>query len=338
MIGLLLLLLAGLVTAIALTTVMLIHRLTHPPRKTYAWAVSRSKPGTPAELSPPRAFEPTLLRLNSSELPAWRIPGDDPTGPLIIHTPGWGDSRLGVLPRLHALTPHASHVITWDPPGLGEAEGTCHLGVLEPHLLAQLIEQELEADPTLTDRGIVLFGSSLGAGVSIVTAAASSTDATTGTSRFAVRLSDRARQTLASPRSAVIAEAPYREAPTPARNVMKLSALPFAINGPIAFALLAIILQDRPAKALAAITKGWRGYDRARHAKNLRCPLLVLHPEHDEVSPLEDGKAIANAAPNAKLAVIHQGAHNTLWTDETTREATTTAVTDFLRSLRAPKP
>ncbi len=351
MIGLALLLLLGLLTALALSTLLTMHRLTHPPRKTYAWAVSRGKPGTPAELTPPRAFEPAVLRVGGRDLPAWRILGDDPDGPLIIHTPGWGDSRLGVLPRLHALTPYASRILSWDPPGLGDAEGVCHLGILEPRLLGEIIDQEAEADATLAQRGVVLFGSSLGAGVSIVAAADSLQDSATGAARFGVRLSDPARQALSSPKSGVIAEAPYREAITPARNVMRLSAMPFAINGPVAFALLPGLLAGRALDILAAWVWGWRGYDRALHARHLRCSLLVLHPELDEVSPLDDGKAIAAAAERrggrsaelgdaapafVQFAVVPGGAHNTLWTDESTKDGTTRAVRSFLARLGTP--
>lgn len=318
MLGLLFLLLVGLVLAIALTTITMMHRLTHPPRKTYAWAVSRSRPGTPAELPEPRGFEPLLLNLAGRELPAWRIPCDNTTGPLVIFTPGWGDSRLGVLPRLGPLLSRASEVIAWDPPGLGEAEGTCDLGTSEPRLLAALIEQRVESDPSLADRGIVLFGASMGAGVSIVVAAS---DPGAARSPFHAALSERARGAIFG----VIAEAPYRLAPTPAHNVMRLSALPHAINGPVAFWLLGLF-RGSPT---------WRGFDRAEHARSLACPLLVLHPELDEVSPPADGRAIAEAAPNGRLALIAGGAHNTLWTDDATRGATAEAVGGFLDGLCA---
>ena len=318
MLGLLFLLLVGLLLAIALTTVTMMHRLTHPPRKTYAWAVSRSRPGTPAELPEPRGFEPLLLNLAGRELPAWRIPCDNPIGPLVVYTPGWGDSRLGVLPRLGPLLSRVSEVIAWDPPGLGEGAGTCDLGVSEPRLLAALVEQRVDADPSLGQRGIVLFGASLGAGVSIVVAASERGAPRTA---FHSAFSERARGMIVG----VIAEAPYRLAPTPAHNVMRLSALPHAINGCAAFWLLGLFRGSA----------GWRGFDRAEHARSLACPLLVLHPERDEVSPLEDGRAIAGAAARGRLEVIEGGAHNTLWTDEATRDATVRAVAGYLDDLRA---
>jgi pimeloyl-ACP methyl ester carboxylesterase len=318
MIGLLLLLLVGLVPSVTLMTVLMMHRLTHPPRKTYAWAVSRSKPGTPMELPSARAFEAVLLKLGGRELPGWRIVGDDPRGPLVVHTPGWGDSRLGVLPRLEGFLARASAVLTWDPPGLGDAEGTCDLGVSEPRLLAELVEREIEGDPSLVDRGIVLFGSSLGGSVSIVTAA--SRDVAPATA-FHARLSERARAAIRG----VLAEAPYRLAPTPAHNVMELSGLPHRVNGALAFWLLGLT-RGGPA---------WRGFDRALHAANLGCPLLVVHPELDEVSPLEDGQAIAAAVPGGRgrLAVIAGGSHNTLWTDEATRGETVRAVRGFFDEI-----
>ncbi|MFM9959217.1 MAG: hypothetical protein ACKVZJ_14225 [Phycisphaerales bacterium] len=369
MLGLILLLLIGALTAFALTTLMMMHRLTHPPGKTYAWAVSRGKPGTPMELPQPRAFEPRTLQLRAPagrhtiECPAWYIPCDHPDGPLVIFTPGWGDSKLGVLPRLAPLVSRASAVLAWDPPGFGEAPGTCGLGVTEPALLAEIIEQQLTADPGFRRRGIVLFGSSLGAGVSIVAAgggldradhpdrAPSRAAPSDGSARFAVTPSASASAALR--RGGVIAEAPYREAPTPARNVMRLSGMPHRLNTPVAFALLAWMIRPRGGfgDLFAALIWGWRGYDRALHARRLNCPLMVLHPGQDEVSPVPDGEAIARAAgafhaattgvlPDhraspGRLVIVPGAAHNSLWTDEATRPAAEAAVTAFLDEIAA---
>lgn len=303
LIGLFTLLGVGLVSAIALAAITMAHRLAHPPRKTYAWAVSRQRAGTPMELVPPRAFEAVRLRLKGNECPAWEIAGENPSGPLVIFTPGWGDSKLGVLTRLDPVIRHASRLIAWDPPGHGETDAstTCGMGLLEPALLEELIRQQVESEPALGSRGVMLFGSSLGAGVSIVSG---------GTDRAgAVR--------------GVIAEAPYRLARTPASNVMRLSGLPYRVNGPIAF----LMLGARRGSVF------WKGFDRAGHARRLACPLLVLHGTDDEVCPIADGEAIAAAAPKGKLATIVGGNHNELWVDERTRGACVAAVGEFLDGI-----
>lgn len=301
MTGLVTLLAIGFVTAVLLLALTMMHRLTHPPRKTYAWAVSRSRPGTPGELPSPRAFSAVEIAPLGTRLPAWDIPGDKPEGPLVIFTPGWGDSRLGVLPRLDALLPFASRVLAWDPSGQGDAAGTCDLGVREAELLTAIIADEAR-DAGVAARGVVLYGSSLGAGVSLVSAS----------------------DPHAAPHArAVIAEGVYRLARTPAFNVMRLSALPYRLNGPLAFALLGLS------------RSGWRGFDRAEHAARLACPLLVLHGEADEVSPPEDARAVAAAARRVTLAMIPAGTHNELWTDESTRPACVAAVAEFLGMVAA---
>ena len=299
MVGLAGLLLLGLVCAIGLSTVTMVHKLRHPPRKTYAWAVAKNRPGTPAELDTPRAFEEIALDLLGRKLPAWVIDGDVAEGPLVIFTPGWGDSRVGVLPRLGPLLRHASRVVAWDPPGLGEAEGICLLGVHEPVLLAEIVRQFGD------HRGVVLSGSSLGAGVSIVAAA-------------------RLGESEGTPHIlGVIAEAPYRLPWTPAFNVMRLSALPWRVPGPLAFFFMGL----RDGNPL------WRGFDRAAAAARLTVPLLVLHGEDDEVSPLADGRAIAEAADSndrGELRTIPRGQHNNLWTEPALSELADLAVHRFL--------
>lgn len=295
MLGLFMLLVISLAAVVLLGSAMMWHRLTRPPRKTYAWAVSRGRPGTPGELSPPRAFSEVVHVLAGGEYPGWEIPGEAPGGVTIIFTPGWGDSRLGVLPRLSALAPYARRVIAWDPPGLGAAPGTCALGMREPGLLRALIESSARGG----GEAVVLFGSSLGAGVSI--AAASGNPRVRG----------------------VVAEAPYRMPWTPAFGVMRLAALPHRINGAVVFGVLGMVRADPL----------WRRFDRAALARGVSCPLLVVHGERDEVCPVRDGREIAEAAPRGRLCVIPGGTHNGMWTDEQTRGETACAVSEFLRVI-----
>ncbi|MCA9293284.1 MAG: hypothetical protein KDA20_05665 [Phycisphaerales bacterium] len=298
MLGLLALLGIGLAIAAALVIWLTIWRLRHPPRKTYAWAVARNRPGDPSELDTPRTFDTYELALEEhhprERSPIWDIEGDTPAGPVVIFTPGWGDSRIGVLPRLRGLAPHASRILTWDPPGHGDAPGRCALGTREPPMLATLARHAHETH----NRPIVLAGSSLGGGVCIVTTAT---------------LGD------ALPIAGVIAEAPYRLPWTPARNVMRLAGYPYRWNIVPVFGLLAIRLG------------GWRTFDRARWAKQVICPLLVIHGTLDEVCPLQDGRDIASAAPAGTLIAIEGRTHNDLWADDEPRAAEATQT--FLASL-----
>jgi hypothetical protein len=53
MTGLLLLLLVGGILAAATVCALTGYRLTHPPRRTYAWALSKNLPSDPSEVPPP---------------------------------------------------------------------------------------------------------------------------------------------------------------------------------------------------------------------------------------------------------------------------------------------
>ena len=267
-------------------------KLRHPPRRTYAAALARNLPSDPSELETPLPFDSWNFRSRNLDLPVWDITGQSPQGPVIILTPGWGDSRIGALVRTPYLAEHASRIIAWDMPGHGEAPGTSTLGVREPQDLAALVEHL--ACP------VVLFGWSLGAGVSI----AAATD-----------------PNMSSQILAVIAEAPYRFPETPARNVLRASQLPsgFSLTGAM--------------WTLGLTGKGRRNFDRCAHAARLSCPLLVIHGENDPVCPPADGCAIADAAPDGTFALIESGDHNRLWTDPGMFAQTTRATESFLAGL-----
>lgn len=265
--GVLLLLALGLVIFEVTLAAWTMRLLTHPPRRTYAWAVSRGRPGDPSELSPPREFRSFTFRSRGLDLPAWEIAGDAPDGPVAVFTHGWGESRLSVLPRLAALTPACARVIAWDLPGMGQAGGSCRLGTREPDdLLALLVT---------IDQPVVLAGFSLGAGVSIA-AAARSPERIVG----------------------IVAEAPYRMPATPARAVLRQRGLPHAVNLPAALALLGM-------RFGAGVS--WKGFDRERLACSLRVPMLVVVGEDDAVCPPVEARAIADAARARLLILPRAG-------------------------------
>jgi pimeloyl-ACP methyl ester carboxylesterase len=296
--GLLTLLLAGLVTGLLALSLYTLRILTRPPRRTYASALARNRPGEPNELPQPLPYTHWTLNSRGLALPVWDLAGLDPSGPVIILTHGWGDSRIGGLTRVPALAPHASRLVLWDLPGHGEAPGSCRLGATEHlHLLdlwAAVAPPDAPAPP------VVLFGWSLGAGLSIAAAARRSP-------------------------AAVIAEAPYRLPITPARNMLRALALPWRANLPPALAAVG---------AMSGVGPRWRHFDRATLAAILTCPLLVIHGEHDDICPLADGRAIADAAPSASLAVISGAGHYSLWTDPAHAPSAAHALAAFFQALR----
>jgi pimeloyl-ACP methyl ester carboxylesterase len=182
----------------------------------------------------------------------------------------------------------------WDLPGHGEAPGRCSLGVDEADDLVALVER------VAGDAPVALYGWSLGAGMSIAAAARDGRVA------------------------GVIAEAPYRLAITPARNVMRMNGLPYRMNLPVAMGLVGLRL---------GVGVGWRGFDRADLASRLACPLLVVHGSTDEICPIVDGREIAGAAPRGEIVVIEGAGHNDLWSEPAFAAACDGAIGRFLGRL-----
>lgn len=268
--GLAILLISGLTLLWLGGVLATVWMLTHPPRRTYASAVARAKPGDPSEADPPRRFESWDFPSRGRALPVWEVSGDDPTGPVVIVTHGWGDSRIGVLSRLPALAPVASRIIAWDSPGHGESPGLCSLGTGEVDDLCGLIER-VGASRT------VLYGWSLGAGVS---------------------LSATAR--LNRPPLLVIAETPYRVPHTPAEAVARQRGLPALWLVRPALLILRIAWPGLRAEP----------FDRLEIAKSVRSPILIVHGSEDDVCPIADGRQIAEAACAAVIEVAGAGHNN----------------------------
>lgn len=294
--GLVILLALGLAVFAAWVIGATAWSLTHPQRRTYAWAVSRNRPGDPGELNPSRPFESWTFRGVRHELPAWELVGDDPNGPTIVITHGWNESRVLMLPIAAALVEIASRVIIWDLPGHGEAPGISRLGADEHQDLLALIDR-LGTD-------VILYGRSLGAGVSI-----------------------RATVTpvLAADRVVgVLAEAPYNVPPTPARNVMRLMGMPCTWNIRPTFLILGLLLAKRPS---------WGWFDRREEARGLTVPLTVIHPELDAICPVEDGRSIAQAG-GGRFVRIDGAGHNGLWTDDAFAPRMRDAAFDAVRAMK----
>jgi pimeloyl-ACP methyl ester carboxylesterase len=308
--GLVIFLMCGLALAFLAGVWWTVHRLTRPTRRTYANALAHGRPGEPDQLPPRegsrRTYQKWTVAWRGLDLPVWDFPGDGrPSTPVFIFTHGWGDSRIGAFTRAAALLPLASRCIAWDMPGHGDALGASCLGAHEHAALRAIIERVEGQAP------IVLLGWSLGAGVSI--AAASGWDAP------------------ASHRViGVIAEAPYRHAITPARNVMRLLG---AHVEPVLRASF-VVLGRR-----LGVGADWARpgpFDRAQLARSVHCPLLVLHGALDAVSPPQDGRDIAACAPRGTFVELPDLGHHSMWTDPATSARAVDAVARFLDAADTP--
>jgi pimeloyl-ACP methyl ester carboxylesterase len=315
--GLLALLGLGLLIAVAIGAWMTGHHLRRPPRKTYGWALARNLPGDPSELHDSLAFEALELDLRAGDpqlrrfglSPVWDIEGRDPSGPVIIWTPGWGDSRVGALARIRHIAPVAKRIIAWDPPGQGDADGKWPMAVREDRMLRELALWASETH----GGSIVLAGSSMGAGLSLVAAVDLASDHST-------RI------------IGVIAEAPYCLPKSPARNYLRAVGHPHSWNIELVYGLMGLRVGVGPDWSKA---HGGRGFDRAEWAAKLPCPLLVLHGDRDVISDPEDGKEIANRTKQGELVMIAGGGHNDLWIKPDFERQCAEAVGRFIRSLSA---
>ncbi|MBL8763688.1 MAG: alpha/beta hydrolase [Phycisphaerae bacterium] len=293
---LLIFLFQGLALCLLLGAVANAWVLTHPPRRGFAYAVSRSLPSSPTDVlredGSRRVYSEWTFTSRGVHLPVWDCTGDDAHGPLVIATHGWGGSRVTGMIRLNALARSASRVVLWDLPGHGEAPGICRLGTAEVRDLIALIGA-LRSTRDSGARALVLYGWSLGGGVAISAGAACPVDA-------------------------VIAESPYRFPITPARNVMRARAMPQRLTLPLALTLLGLAFGRGFAWILGRCDPA---FDRAGLAARLTCPLEVIHGDRDAICPLDDGRAIVAGAPVGTLRVITDAGHDDLWTDERFRQA-----------------
>lgn len=291
---------AGFLIWLAFTTWMTIRWLTHPPRRGVAWAISRSRPSTPDELAPPRTGEEWFIVNKTHNIHCWYITGDAPSAPTLILTHGWGDSRITMLERVSHLAPHFSSILLWDLPGHGTSSGTCNLGTDEHKLLDTLIDA-LPHDPART---LVLYGYSLGAGISIHACDSWPTEF--------------------PPLRALILEAPYRFPITPAANVMHSIAAPWRINLQLALTCIGLDLGYGPSFARSP------RFDRAALAAHVKAPTLILHGTADTICPMQDSRDIAAAIPHSTLVPIENAGHTDLWSRPETRRQALAAIHTLL--------
>lgn len=297
--GPLILLAVALAVLIAIGTAVLIHALHHPERKTYAYALANNLPTDPAQLG--LAFTEKRFHLaNGATTVGWVIQGANFAGPIIIMSHGWSSGKYGSLIRVPMLMPLASQILVYDLPGHGESEGAlCWMGATEARDLLGIIDQ-LE----ITDRPVVLYGSSMGAGVSLV-AGAHETAAGRGI-------------------AAVIAEGLYRRFHEPIVGQLRQRRIP-----PYPIVWLATLY-------IAIRAKGLSGFDRKHHATRLQCPLLVMHGVQDPICCIESARQIADAARQSHFVGFENGGHGDLAVVDPQRYAQ--AIEDFLGTIFKDDP
>ena len=301
------LLAAGFVVAWSALLWLTVRRLTRPPRRTAGYAITHGLPESPDKLfaashgTPPQHTSWTVRTHDGLELPVWEITGNHPDGPTVIFSHGWGESRWMAWPRILALLDVSSRIICYDLRGHGEspAHSRCGLGIPEVSDLTALVEmvcgrQPIRQSKTFSDHTdrelpIILYGFSLGAGVSIAAA---------GSPHLAGRV------------AMVIAEAPYRLPQTPAMAVLRNSDTPFRLNTIPAIYTASTIFAGG---GLAPVARIGGPFDRLTHAARIPCPLVVIHGDADTVCPPLDGQQIAAATPRGRYQPVPTAGHLDLW-------------------------
>ncbi|XAM01059.1 alpha/beta hydrolase [Phycisphaeraceae bacterium D3-23] len=246
-----------------------IHR---PRRKTFAVALALGNPTDPSDLD--LEGEEVLFNLpgpgSGYTSPGWIIQGELADGPTVLILHGHRDARFGALTRARKLARYASHLVVFDWPAHGECTAPwMQFGQREVGDVLAVLDG---LPDELTQEKPVLFGYSLGAQIGMKTAALHD--------RFA----------------GLIADGPYRHWDSPIRTRMKLMRLPAWV----------FIYPT----AVFYLLRGWLpGFDRLRFAEKLKCPLLVIHGTLDPICPFEEGKELAQGAPDGTFVPIEGGGH-----------------------------
>jgi pimeloyl-ACP methyl ester carboxylesterase len=299
---------------VVLFTLATVHHVTHPPRLTFGAAIGRGLPPSPAEVG--FRFSEHLLRLASSKADgspdatlAWLVQGTAPPStapaPIFVVTHSWGDSRYASARYLAHLAPLASFVLLYDTRGHGDSTpDACDLGTTEADDLLLILEQLpaiLPADVADKKIPIVLFGASMGGGISIAAAAKSQA------------------QNDGKPIVAVIGDSAYRRGMEPIDGFFRTLQYPVF---PFHFTVGAWLTLRYTTDAK---------FDRARHAARLKCPLLLMHGAADRICPFNSAKEIAAAAPRATFIAFEDASHLRLIDRDA--EKFRRSITEFLDSL-----
>ncbi len=265
---------AGLTVVAA--TVGLIYTMEHPERRTLAYALAKRMPTDPSQLGV--AYSETTVTLpDAATTPVWILEGAQPEGPLVVITHGWSASRYNALMRAVLYLQYASKLVIYDMRGHGESTAqTCTLGRLEPGDLLSILDQT-----NLQQRPVVLVGISMGAGITIAAAAD--------------------REARKHNITGVMIEGPYRYPMEPVVGHLRCRRWP---PYPMVWLADAYYRLRIP---------GYERYDRALHAAQLRCPLVILHGSDDPICPIDSAKAIADAAPLGRFVPIEGAGHSDLF-------------------------
>ena len=277
MTGLLILFVTAYATIALIGSAVLVLMIVRPRRRTYAFFLAHDLPTHPSDLEL-QAEEVTFNLPGPSAqghtTPGWIIAGNNPAGPTVLLLHGHRDSIYGTLRFVGPLFEHAAHIVVFDWPGHGECTAPwMTCGKREPHDTIAVLDG---LPDEIRNKPIVLFGYSLGGQIAVKTAGLYP-------DRF----------------HGLIVDGAYRHWDSPVRLKLKrhrVPAFPFIHLTGLFFSFAGLI----------------RNFDRAQFARQFPNPTLVLHGTDDRVCPIDEGKQLAEAAPNSTFVPIEAGQHNRL--------------------------
>ena len=271
----------GIITVVGTTA--LIHSLRHPWRRGYSWAVANRLPTNPEEMG--WAYEERTVQIPHGETTiVWLVEGDDPTGPCIVVSHSFRDSRFGAMLYLPALAPVASRVIVYDVRAHGES--TANVSALSTAEADDLLDLLSQLD---VEGPLVMFGASMGATISMAAASRLRTDPTRAGAVSLVGL---------------ILEGAYVKPADPIYGYFRERRYPVYPFVPLADWHFAFWLP------------GYRTWNAADRIAELDLPVLLLHGEQDGTTPVAGARQLADAASDATLEVFEDATHLDLaWRD-----------------------
>jgi len=215
----------------------------------------------PVEVAPKIPFRQLNVKNGDVELRGWAFPARGTTRGAIVYLHGSGDNRVSGLGIAERFTATGFEVIAYDSRAHGASTGEhCTYGFYEKGDLKRVLD-------TVTQRPIVLFGTSLGAAVALQAAAE-------------------------DPRiSGVIGVATFSDL----RTVAEERAPPFAGSANVAEAFR--IAERQAAFRVADVSP-------VRAAERIHVPVLLIHGEQDRDTPPSHSQRVHAALRGDKRLIL----------------------------------